>query len=93
MSRHEAQNDKGQQFVYGFDNPLREYFMQIYHAEQPADWVENYGDDEFEPYWETLVGTMSNTYGGHVQLLEAIEKHGVKIPDEHRNAITFVLPF
>jgi len=95
MSRYEATNDKGQQFSYGFDRPLREYFMQTWR--EPAklnkhDLPEGIEPDD-DPYWEGLVGSLSDTYGGHIELLTAINEHGVNIPQEHRSAIEGDLPF
>lgn len=82
MSRYNATNENGERFEYGYDRPLQEFFLQ---KVVPSDdgW----------PECVELVGCLSNTYGSAANLLEAIEKNKIKIPENHRNAILFDSPF
>lgn len=82
MSRYSAINSKGEKFEYGYDKPLQEYFIQ---KVIPTD-------DRF-PECVELVGSLSNTYGSAVNLLEAIQNNGIHIPDAHRLSIELDLPF
>jgi len=82
MSRYQATNSKGERFEYGYDRPLQEYFIQKVIP----------SNDDY-PECVELVGSLSNTYGTAANLLDAIEKNGVIIPDNHKEAILFDLPF
>lgn len=82
MSRYSATNSKGERFEYGYDRPLQEYFIQ---KVVPSD-------DDY-PECIELVGSLSSTHGTAANLLDAIEKNGVIIPDNHKEAILFDLPF
>ncbi|NDB03896.1 MAG: hypothetical protein EBY38_09585 [Flavobacteriaceae bacterium] len=76
MSRFSTTNTKGEKFVYGYDRPLQEYFLQ---KQEDFDFVE-------------LVGTLSSVRGTNGNLLEVAEQHGVIIPDDHRDKIVFDFP-
>ena len=65
MSRYSATNPKGERFVYGFDVPLQEYFLQ---TTRDGEWLE-------------LVGCLSLVPGGNSNLLEALERHEVDVPE------------
>ncbi len=39
MSRYIASNDSGENFAYGFDRPLSEYFLQKYVGDEVIDLV------------------------------------------------------
>lgn len=80
MSRYRTTNDAGEAFDYGFDAPLGEYFLQKNAPEEEAGCIE-------------LVGSLSDTPGTGGRLLEAIEKHKVRVPDEHLSAMALDLPF
>ena len=80
MSRYSASNPEGEQFSYGFDGPLREYFMQKDAPETEEGCIE-------------LVGSLSKTYGSSGNLLTAIEEHKVQIPEEHRTAMMLDMVF
>lgn len=81
MSRYSATNSKGEKFEYGYDRPLQEYFIQkVILSEGFPECVE-------------LVGSLSKVYGSAANLLEAIQNHGVIVPEPHRMAIQFDLPF
>ena len=80
MSQYRATNDKGEEFAYGYDRPLQEYFLFKDAPEEDSGCI-------------NLVGSLSDTYGSAANLLEAIEKHGIEIPEEHRNAMMLDLPF
>lgn len=82
MSRYQTTNKNGERFEYGYDRPLQEYFIQKVIP----------SNDDF-PECIELVGSLSDTYGTAANLLDAIEKNGVIIPDAHREAILFDLPF
>lgn len=71
MSRHRATNGKNEKFVYGFDVPLQEYFLQVAR----------------NGYWHELVGCLSPVPGNSDNLLAALESHGVDVPDEHLTKI------
>lgn len=82
MSQHYVNGDyegKSVIFVYGFDNPLTEYFLS---AETKDD------------RWD-LVGTLAGVYGSHWNLYEALVGNGVweKIPADHQFAIMGDLAF
>jgi hypothetical protein len=64
-------------FAYGYDNPLMEYFLQ-----------ENKGKRTVEH-----VGSLSGTQGTAGNLLEAIKKLGVEVPNDHLLKIQMDLPF
>lgn len=76
MSRFSTTNTKGEKFVYGFDRPLQEYFLQ---KQGEDDWVE-------------LVGTLSTIPGTNGNLLEVADRLEVIIPEEHRDRIAFDFP-
>lgn len=68
-------------FAYGYDNPLREYFLQKTIFE----------DGEMEIV--ELVGSISDKYGSAANLLDALNKNNVDIPEDHRTKIMMDLPF
>jgi hypothetical protein len=79
VSRHTATNDKGHQFVYGFDEPLSYYFL---------DRV--YPDGRFRH----IVGLCSfpPVYGSALNLLEFLDKFRVEVPEAHRELLMLDLP-
>ena len=79
MSRHTATNDKGHQFVYGYDGLLYYYCL---------DRV--YPDGRFRH----IVGLCScpPVYGSALNLLEFLDKFRVEIPAEHRDLLLSDLP-
>jgi len=77
MSRFQTTNDKGENFVYGFDRPLCEYF--IMKVIENDDWVE-------------LVGFPVNR-GTKNDFLDVVEKHNINIIDHHMQCLCLDLPF
>ena len=89
MSRHLITTAAGDQFVYGFDRPIQQYFLD---AISPSDdpivgdiylpWV---GFDSCKPEWAR---------GTNVNLLEAMDHFGIweLIPQQHRTCIIMDLP-
>lgn len=70
-------------YAYGFDRPLQEYFLQK-HTPGEGDY----------PEVEDIVGSLTgNGYGSAGELLEAVAKHGVPLPEEHLTLIGLDLPF
>ena len=70
-------------FAYGFDRPLQEYFLQKHTP----------GDGDY-PDVEDLVGSMTGKgYGTAGELLEAVAKHGLPLPEAHMTLISLDLPF
>ena len=70
-------------FAYGYDHPLREYFLQR-QRNRPGKY----------PVIRDLVGSLTGGgYGTASELLAAVAQHGVPIPDEHREAAENDRPF
>jgi hypothetical protein len=97
MSRYEVK--VGDSVVtYGFDRPLNEYFAEI---KSPA--TQEMVDDLFdscevvvgEMLIDPKVGTFSEKYGSHGNLLSYLTEVGVwdLIPEAHRKAIVSDLSF
>lgn len=76
MSRFSTTNDRGDQFVYGYDRPLQYYFL---------DKVTKSG-------FRSLVGLLSNVYGSAHNLLEMCDRLKVKLPRVHREELLLDLP-
>lgn len=73
----------GATFAYGYDRPLREYFLQRHTP----------GEDGY-PDVEDLVGSSTgNGYGSAGELLAAVAEHGIPLPEEHLTLIGLDLPF
>lgn len=72
MSRYSTTNTKGERFVYGYDRPLGEYFLQKYID----------GGEVVE-----LVGSLSTVRGTNCNLLTVAEENGVIIPEQHFDKI------
>ena len=82
MSRYHVQVGDAT-YAYGFDRPVQEYFLQKHTP----------GDGGY-PDVEDLVGVATgNGYGTAGELLEAVAKHGVPLPEEHLTLIGLDLPF
>ena len=77
MSRHVIESPAGK-WVYGFDEPLGEYFLQ----EQVND----------EIGFKEIVGSLGDQYGSAAALLEAVDELGLELPMEHRALIEMDLP-
>lgn len=70
-------------FAYGYDRPLREYFLQK-HTPGKGDY----------PVVKDIVGSYTgNGHGTAGELLAAVAKHGVPLPEEHLTLIGLDLPF
>jgi hypothetical protein len=70
-------------FAYGFDRPLQEYFLQK-HTPGEGDY----------PDVEDLVGSMTGGgYGTAGELLEAVAKYEIPLPENHLLAAMMDLPF
>jgi hypothetical protein len=78
MSRYISSNVSGQQFAYGFDKHLQEYFLQSY--DENGETVE-------------LVGVWGEIAGTNGKLLEKLNELGIAIPQDHIDQIVFDLPF
>lgn len=76
MSRY----DSGE-YVYGYDRPLQEYFLQ---KVVPSE-------DGFPEIIE-IVGSLSDTYGSARNLLDALAKNNVQIPEVHELKLIADLP-
>jgi hypothetical protein len=82
MSRYHVQVGDAT-FAYGYDKPQDEYFLQRHTP----------GADGY-PQVEDLVGSYTgNGYGTSGELLEAVARHGIPLPEEHLTAIGLDLPF
>ena len=82
MSRYHVQVGDAT-FAYGYDRPLQEYFLQK-HTPGEGDY----------PDVEDLVGSLSGGgYGTAGELLAAVAKHGVPLPEAHLTLIGLDLPF
>ena len=77
MSRHVTNNADGVRFVYGFDRPLCEYFLQKY---LPNGEITE------------IVGTLGRLPGTNGNLLQAIQDNGVQVPEDHIDLITMDFP-
>ena len=77
MSRFAAKNINGEKFSYGFDRPLQEFFLQ--HDELELDLVG--------------FGSFPHVAGTNGNFLNAVEKHGIILPEKHRMEVAFDLPF
>ena len=70
-------------FAYGFDRPLQEYFLQ---KQTPGE-----GD---YPDVEDLVGSLTGGGSGTAgELLEAVAKYEIPLPENHLLAAMMDLPF
>lgn len=78
MSRYSAIDPKGRKFVYGFDERLSYYFLDVVYL---------------TGNWRHLVGLLSQVYGSAANVLERLDRYSVPIPDEHRRAMECDLPF
>lgn len=78
MSRYISSNLSGQQFAYGFDKNLQEYFLHSYN--ENGETVE-------------LVGVWGEVAGANGKLLEKLNELGIAIPQYHIEQIVFDLPF
>ena len=76
MSRFVAANANGQEFAYGFDRPLGEYFIQLLDGEDDAT---------------DLCGFPVNN-GTNGNFLEVVSQYGIQIPDEHLDNVCLDLP-
>jgi hypothetical protein len=86
MSRHDITDNDGQAYVYGFDRPTSQYFLDIISDHPDASiYLPTVGFDSPITKWQR---------GTHVHLLEAMMHYGIwtRIPEDHRNAILFDLP-
>jgi hypothetical protein len=88
MSRHHITTSSGDRYVYGYDNPTQQYFL---------DCIRNYGDDlgdQFIP----VVGFGSTqvkwSYGSKTALVEAMDQLNLwhLIPTNHQTVIALDLP-
>jgi len=77
MSRFQATNESGKKFVYGFDRPLQEYFLQVIEDGEPQE----------------IVGSLGLLSGTNGNMLEALQENEVQIPEEHLDRIILDLPF
>lgn len=82
MSRYHLQHGKGT-YAYGYDRPLREYFLQR-HTPRKNGY----------PKVTDLVGSLTGKgYGTNYELLAAIARLKLVVPDDHLLAIESDLPF
>ena len=82
MSRYHLQHGK-RTYAYGYDRPLREYFLQRHTLRKNG-----------YPKVTDLVGSCSGKgYGTNWELLEAITKLKLVVPEAHLLAIQSDLPF
>ena len=82
MSRYHVQVGDAT-YAYGYDRPQAEYFLQK-HTPGEGDY----------PDVEDIVGSFTgNGYGSAGELLEAVAKHGVPLPEEFLTLIGLDLPF
>lgn len=109
MSRHYVTSRTGQKFVYGFDNPLQQYFLdRIKSAEEitaeqkklNALLQDANNRGELVDYREVteivdIIGPLSGVYGSHSKLMEEMVKYRIwnLIPESRKEAIVFDLPF
>ena len=86
MSRHEVTNKDGTVFVYGYDRPTSQYFLDAKSTQDGETiylpWV---GFDSAKREWSR---------GTHVNMLEAMEHFGIwdLIHPSHARAIVLDLP-
>jgi hypothetical protein len=76
MSRFATTNDKGQDFVYGYDRPLQYYFL----------------DKLTKSGFKSLVGMLSDVYGSAHNLLEMCDRLKIALPEIHRDELMLDLP-
>lgn len=82
MSRYNVQVGKVT-YAYGYDRPLQEYFLQR-HTPGKGDY----------PVVKDLVGSYTGKgYGTAGELLAAVAKYRVPLPDDHLLAVSLDLPF
>jgi hypothetical protein len=82
-------------YVYGYDRPLQEYFLQAVgvsmrhnpggHGELDVETV--ISDTPVE-----LVGSLSNVYGSGVNLLDMAERLDLKLPEAHAGQAAMDVP-
>ena len=70
-------------FAYGYDRPLREYFLQR-HTPGEGDY----------PDVEDLVGSLTGGgYGTAGELLNAVAQYDIPLPENHLLAVLMDEPF
>ena len=80
MSRFTATNNAGETFAYGFDRPLQEYFIQKYLPD--GDSVDLVG-----------FGSVPHIAGTNGNFLNAVDEHGIILPDNHLFEVGMDVPF
>jgi hypothetical protein len=87
MSRHEITGKDGDRFVYGYDRPTQQYFLDVVSELSNGEvthmpWV---GFDSPKREWN---------HGTRTALIEAMEHFGIwdLIPSQHQSAIALDLP-
>ena len=78
-------------FVYGYDKPLQEYFLQLQTIAngRRGEYPIRLSEDTVE-----LVGTMSELLGNKGNFMEVCERVGIwdRIPDGHKDLVVLDLP-
>ena len=89
MSRFHITTPTGDQFVYGYDRPTQQYFLDAISTSNNTELDDIYlpwvGFDSPRPEWSR---------GTNVNLIEAMDHFGIwtVIPETHRTFIVMDLP-
>lgn len=75
MSRYEIEMSNGNKFVYGFDRPLRCFFVQVFEPDCEGDHM----DDNL----------IVDRDGSKNVILSALDEFGVEIPEDHLTSICY----
>jgi hypothetical protein len=95
MSRYSAELSNGRYIAWGYDRPLSEYFLIEYKSPEE---IENEDDDmvfnisshsTIIPHPETP----KQLDYANSEILELMKGYGNAIPEEHKIAVSFDLPF